>query len=181
MSKFAPDGKNLGVNRLVRYARDRETLFELDPDGMSRMIRARDQVDHAIENKIPVYGLTTGLGSRVTETLNREQLTSFSLQTLKGRAQAVGEPLPPDIVRGAMLARLNTLMTGASGASPAVAQCLAACLNANLSPVVGGIGSIGAGDLCLGATMGLALTGEGKMIRADGKTVSARDAMAGEG
>ena len=51
-------------------------------------------------------------------------------------------------------------------ASPAVADGLAAMLNAGVHPVIPASGSIGASDLCLLAYMGLALIGEGEAERA---------------
>ena len=41
----------------------------------------------------PVYGVTTGLGSRVVEAVDGAEAAAFSLRTLRGRATAVGEPL----------------------------------------------------------------------------------------
>ena len=59
-----------------------------------------------------------------------------------------------EAVRAAILARLNGLCAGGSGASPAVAETLAGMLNAGVHPVVPRSGSIGSGDLCLLAHVG---------------------------
>ncbi len=175
--RFTPDGSNLGITRLVRYARDPGTVIGLCDAGLERMRLSRRIVDDAITHSRPVYGLTTGLGSRVTEPLTPEQLSGFPIQTLRGRAQAIGEPLTPEVTRGAMIVRLNTMMSGASGATPALAEHLQVCLNRSLVPVVGATGSIGVSDLCMGATMGMALIGEGEMWLAGGRRRSAAEAL----
>lgn len=140
------------------------------------MVQSRRLVDQAIAEKIPVYGVTTGLGARAIEALDAETLAKFSEQTLAGRAHAIGPPDNAENIRAAMIVRLNTLLTGYSGASPAVADHLLACLSVGLTPVVGSIGSVGAGDLVLGATTGLALIGQGQMQDKDGK-IGASSAM----
>lgn len=136
----------------------------LAPEVLTRLERDRAVVDRHVDAGDPVYGLTTGLGSKSTEALPRDQLAAFSLQTLRGRAQAFGEPLSLPLARSVLLARLNGFCAGGSGASPAVAEHLAACLNANVIPVIPETGSVGASDLCVQAVMGLSLTGEGEMF-----------------
>ena len=155
------DGRTLGIAALMRAARGE--LVELAPEGRARMRAGRAVIDRAVAEGVPIYGVTRGLGARSGETLDGPTLAAFSVQTLRGRAQATGAPERPEIVRAAMIVRLNTLLSGLSGASEAVADSLLACLNAGLVPVVGRIGSIGPSDLVQNATMGLALTGEGRL------------------
>ena len=153
----------------------------LSRDGMRRMRVARRVVDSALRNEEPVYGLTTGLGARVSERLLDQELIEFSYQTIRGRAHAVGQALDRDVVRAAMIVRLNTLLIGASGASPAVATFLRNCLNCGLTPVIGETASIGAGDLCWGATMALSLIGEGEMMDCHGTTGPSQESLAQAG
>ena len=134
MAKLLLDGTGLTVEALAAAARGTGGVT-LAESGLAKMRETRALIDHAIENRIPVYGVTTGLGARSTEALDAETLAGFSLQTVRGRAHAVGEPMPRDTVRALMLARLNTLLTGYSGARPEVAEYLAAVLDANLVPV----------------------------------------------
>ncbi len=136
--------------------------------GRARMLAARALIDAAVQEKRPVYGVTTGLGSNVDKVLSADELATFSVQTLRGRAQALGAPLPCRVVRAAMVVRLNTLLSGAAGASLAVAGVLRDCIGAGITPVVGESASIGASDLVWGATMGVALMGEGRMHDAAG-------------
>lgn len=141
-----------------------------DAAGLDRMAAARALVDQAIERGDAVYGLTTGLGARAAEVLSPEEMARFSVQTIRGRAHAVGAPLPDAYVRAAMIVRLNTLLLGAAAANTAVAEHLAACINEQVTPLVGETASIGAGDLVWNATLALALIGEGPVRDGGGRT-----------
>lgn len=156
-------GKDLAPRQLDRIAKG-EAKVALAPEVKAVLLRDRAVVDRHVEGGEPVYGLTTGLGSKSTEALPREELAAFSLQTLRGRAQALGDPLTVSMARAVLVARLNGLCVGGSGASLAVAESLLACLNKAVTPVIPQTGSVGASDLCVQAVMGLALTGEGGMF-----------------
>jgi histidine ammonia-lyase len=171
------DGASLDALALVKAARPGGQVA-IAPAGLDAMAASRQVILDAVARRIPIYGVTTGLGSRATEALPDSELSAFSLQTLRGRAHASGPPLPAEIVRAAMIVRLNTLLSGAAGASPDIAQGLAAAVNAGVTPVVGEIGSVGASDLLLGATMGLALYGEGQMTDSAGNVMPAADCLA---
>lgn len=125
-----------------------------------------------------VYGVTTGLGARVNEKVSDP--AGFAAEILRGRATAVGEPLPAEVVRAAMAVRAAGLAAGGAGASPAVAAGLVALLNHRVHPVVPRTGSLGAADLCLLAHVGLVLIGEGAAEH-DGRVRSGADALAAAG
>ena len=173
-------GQTLTIDELVAAARPGGRIF-LDEQALERMGRSREVIEAAIRGRVPIYGVTTGLGTRVNETLNEAELAAFSLQTLRGRAQAIGDPLPPELVRGAMIIRTNTLLVGAAGATPDLARFLARCVNAGVTPLVGAIGSIGTSDLLLGAVLGCALAGEGRMQDHAGKALPAAVALEAAG
>jgi len=172
------DGAGLTIDALVRVAQGAPVV--LAPEGLDRMRTARAVIDRAVAEGRPVYGVTTGLGARATEVLDAASLAAFSVQTLRGRAQAIGAPEPAARTRAGLAVRLNTLLTGLSGASPRLADHIAACLNAGLTPVTGEIGSVGPSDLVVNATVGLALIGEGWMHGPAGP-VPAAQALAAAG
>ncbi len=125
------------------------------------LTRERAVVESIVDRHAPAYGVTTGLGSRSSYTLPREELSRFSVRTIRGRANAVGDPLPIPVVRAALLARVNGIAGGGSGVRPEVARLLADMLNARVHPVIPEVGSIGASDLCQMAHVGLVVIGEG--------------------
>jgi histidine ammonia-lyase len=126
--------------------------------------KSRRLVEKYLKEGIPAYGLNTGLGARVNETLPAEELQSFSYRMVRGRAQGLGEPLAVPAVRAVMAVRLNTMLTGASGQSLWIADILAEALNRKLTPVMPRSASIGAADLVAMAAIPHALIGEGEMF-----------------
>jgi histidine ammonia-lyase len=156
-------GVELDPSAVLAVARHRRRV-EISPEAITRMRVAHEVVLAVAARGEPMYGVTTGLGSRVVETVDAASGAEYSLRTLRGRATAVGEPLPEEVVRAAMLVRLNGFCAGGAGTSPVVADGLAAMLNAGVHPVIPSSGSIGASDLCLLAHLGLALVGEGEAV-----------------
>ncbi|HEV3404408.1 MAG TPA: aromatic amino acid lyase, partial [Gaiellaceae bacterium] len=74
----------------------------------------------------------------------------------------------------------NGLARGGSGATPELAQALVALLEHGVHPLVPSIGSIGAGDICVLAHVGLVLLGEGE-AEVGGETLSGAAALAAAG
>lgn len=123
-----------------------------------------------------VYGLNTMVGSARDVRLPEEAIKAMQPTLVVMHAGAMGDPLPSDVVRVAMAARLNGIARGGSGASPAVATMLAAMLNEGIHPVVPSIGSVGAGDLGNHATIALVALGIGQ-AEVRGRTMSAAEAL----
>jgi histidine ammonia-lyase len=160
MTAITLTGTELTPERLRSIARDGTEVVIAD-DAAARIRAANDVVLDAVHTGTPVYGVTTGLGSRVTERV-ADDGADFSLRTIRGRAVAVGEPLGIELTRAALAVRLNGICAGGSGASPAVAELLAGMLNQGVHPVIPRSGSVGAADLCLMAHVGLTMIGEGE-------------------
>jgi len=178
-SPLALTGAKLTPEAVAQIARQSRKVA-ISPEARERLAASRAVVERHLEEDRPVYGLTTGLGQRVTHRLSRDDMAAFSLRTVLGRSVAVGPPLAAEVVRALMAVRLNGLLAGGSGAAPEVAETLAAWLNAGLQPIIPGIGSIGAGDLCLMAHLGLGLIGEGQ-VQFQGEAMAAAEGLAQAG
>lgn len=137
---------------------------EIAPEAERRLLAGRAVVDRALAAGEAVYGLTTGLGARVGHRLSEADLADFSTRTVRGRAHGVGAPLPGAQVRAMMATRLNGFLNGGAGVSPGVVLLLRDMLNRDLQPLVPSIGSLGEGDLCLMAHLGLCMIGEGEAV-----------------
>jgi histidine ammonia-lyase len=172
-------GRGLAPETLTAVARDGASV-EIDPEARERVRASAATVARAAESGRPVYGVTTGLGSRVGEAVDGAHAAEFSLRTLRGRAMSVGEPLSRELTRAAMLVRLNGLCAGGAGAGESVADGLAALLNAAVHPSIPRSGSVGAADLCMMAHVGLGLIGEGE-AELDGARIPADRALAAAG
>ncbi len=136
-------------------------LVELSPKAADRIRHSRDVIAEKLAAEEPTYGLNRGVGHDKDRRISIDELTQFSLMMLRSHEGGFGPPLPADIVRAAMLARVCGIAQGGSGASPAMPETLVAMLNAEVTPVVPSIGSVGAGDLGQMAAIGLVAIGEG--------------------
>ncbi|QJT00019.1 aromatic amino acid lyase [Streptomyces asoensis] len=160
------DGRTLSYDDVVAVARHGARVVLAD-EVLPRLTRDRAVVDDVVDRQVPTYGLTTGLGARSSYALPRAELERFSVRTVRGRANAVGEPLPVPVVRAAVLARVNGIAGGGSGVRPEIPRLLVDMLNARVHPVIPEVGSIGASDLCQMAHVGLVVIGEGGAEFAD--------------
>jgi histidine ammonia-lyase len=151
----------------------------LAPEGRDRVVAARTFLDaNAGEH---TYGVNTGFGRFVSESIPPEQTAELQLRLLRSHACGVGPPYPDEVIRGAMLLRANTLAKGYSGARLETVQLLVDVLDAGIVPHVPARGSVGAsGDLAPLAHLALPLVGEGEAML-DGQRLSGADALAAAG
>src|SRR5213596_175304 len=128
------------------------------------MRAARELVEQAAHGKREhTYGVNTGFGRFVSREIPEELTRELQLRLLRSHACGVGEPYPPEIVRGAMLLRANALAKGYSGAHVHTVELIVRCLNRGVLPHVPSRGSVGAsGDLAPLAHLALPLIGEGE-------------------
>lgn len=152
----------------------------IEPPARERARAAAEVVRRAVQTGLPVYGVTTGLAAGVVHPLAGPEIAAFPLATVPARATAVGEPLSRELTRAAMAVRLNGLCAGGAGAGLAVADGLAALLNAHIHPRIPASGSVGASDLCLMAHVGLTLIGEGE-AEVEGQWMASARALARAG
>jgi histidine ammonia-lyase len=150
----------------------------------TKMMAARELVDRAAHGaREHTYGINTGFGRFVSQSIPEELTRELQLRLLRSHACGVGEPYPDEIVRAAMLLRANALAKGYSGARVETVELLLACLNGGLVPHVPSRGSVGAsGDLAPLAHLALPLVGEGEarfwQDGLGGERLSGRDALA---
>jgi histidine ammonia-lyase len=161
MTAVIVDGRTLTAAGVAAVALDGAQVVLAD-EVLPRLIRDRAVVEDIVDRQVPAYGVTTGLGSRSSYALPREELGLFSARTVRGRANAVGDPLPVPVVRATMLARVSGIASGGSGVSPGITPLLIGLLNAGVHPVIPEVGSIGSSDLCQLAHVGLVVMGEGR-------------------
>jgi histidine ammonia-lyase len=178
MAALILNGRTLDPGSVEKVAFGAEVA--IDKSVRPLLEKGRRIVEQHLANGIPVYGLNTGLGARAGQMLSTEALAEFSLRMVRGRAQGLGAPLAPAEVRAVIVTRLNTLLSGAAGASPHVADYLVETLNRDVIPVMPRHASIGASDLIAMAALPHALIGEGEIL-VDGERKPARAALAKAG
>lgn len=109
------------------------------------------------------YGIKTGFGELEHIVISDADTKRLQVNLLRSTAVGLGDPLPTEIVRGALLLRANTLCKGHSGVRRELIDLLLELLNRRVHPRMPSRGSLGAsGDLAPLAHMGLVLLGEGQ-------------------
>lgn len=142
--------------------------------------RRREALRRHLATGVAAYGVTTGLGYLASETIGDDDQAALQRSLLTARASGLGQPLPRDVVRGAMLLRLMGFLSGFPGATPELCRFLADRLNGGWSPVVPS-GPFGAsGEIAPLAHLFQTFIGEG-LVELDGEHRPAREALARAG
>ncbi|MEM9330059.1 MAG: aromatic amino acid ammonia-lyase [Pseudomonadota bacterium] len=167
------DGKSIDFN-VFCDAMHAVKRIECGQDVFERIKSAQQHVALLSKGEKPIYGMNTGLGANLTYRLKPDEIPEFQKVILRGRAVACGEPLPPEISRGALLARIISATTGLSGISLELFHHLCQFYQAGLAPIVPEFGSIGAGDLTQNASLALSVIGEGEVWNGQDRSKSNR-------
>ncbi|MFK7959522.1 MAG: histidine ammonia-lyase [Phycisphaerales bacterium] len=172
------DGRPLTIDEIESVARGHRPV-ELAEASRRAMDRARAIVEAAAVGPDAVYGVNTGFGSLSRQRIDADAIADVQINIVRSHAAGVGAPLPKDLVRAMMVLLAASLARGRSGARPLVVDGLLAMLAADITPVVPGVGSVGAsGDLAPLSHVALALIGEGPVTHAaDPNPMPAADAM----
>ena len=156
------DGTNLTIPDVIKVAREHEPV-KLSKESRRAVDKARAFVDEKLAQKAVVYGLTTGFGKFSDRYIPEDETAQLQVNLIRSHACAMGDPLPAETVRAAMLLRINALSRGNSGIRLSTLETLLAMLNAGVHPVIPEKGSLGAsGDLAPLAHMVLVMLGEGE-------------------
>ena len=156
------DGRSLTVESALDVA-ERGATAKASPQSLKRMERFRAQLEQKLARGEVVYGVNTGFGSLSDKVVRPEHLEELQLNLIRSHSAGVGAPFPSEVVRAAMLIRLNSLLNGNSAARKEVAELFVGMLNRGVTPYVPEYGSLGAsGDLVPSAHMALTMLGEGR-------------------
>jgi histidine ammonia-lyase len=154
-------GAGLTIEDVVNVAR-RDEKVELDKKAIERIQACRAMLERKIEAHEIMYGVNTGIGEFSEVVLNDDQVKDFQKYLIYNHAAGIGDPMPLDWVRGAMLGRINVHAHGNSGSRLEITQTLVDMLNKGVTPYVCQKGSVGAcGDLAPMSQIALLMMGEG--------------------
>ncbi|HWR44505.1 histidine ammonia-lyase [Sporomusa sp.] len=174
------DGYALTLEDVVKVAREYEEAG-LSDQGRKQIVDSRAIVDKILDAESPVYGISTGFGDFSQIFISKEKREKLQKNLILSHATGVGEHLPEDVVRTAMLLRANSLAKGYSGIKLSTVEMLLTLLNRRICPVIPAKGSVGAsGDLAPLSHMVLVMLGEGQAY-VNGKLMSGAEALAVNG
>ncbi|HEY3295721.1 MAG TPA: aromatic amino acid ammonia-lyase [bacterium] len=156
------DGKKLTVEDVVHVAREYETV-ELSAAALGRIKVCRAFLERKVAAKEIMYGVNTGIGELSEVVLSEDQTKEFQKYLVFNHAAGIGDPMPLEYVRAAMLSRINVHANGYSACRPEITLTYVEMLNKGVTPVVCNKGSVGAcGDLSPMSQIALSLMGEGE-------------------
>ena len=168
MNEVVIDGNSLRLEDVIAVAR-RYAPVSVSPAAQERVTTARRAIDKLVADNAVVYGVTTGFGKLSDVAIPPAKLADLQRNLVRSHAAGVGDLLPEAEVRAMMLLRANVIAKGFSGARAAIANLLAAMLNARVYPPIPEQGSVGAsGDLAPLSHLALSLIGEGTLLHRDG-------------
>ncbi len=173
-------GDSLLIEDIVSVSR-RGMPVVLDEEALQRVGRSRAMLEKLVDSDAVVYGITTGFGCFSDVHISRKDAIQLQKNLISSHATAVGDLLPEETVRAAILLRINALARGCSGVRPALLERLIELLNSGVIPVIPEQGSLGAsGDLAPLSHLALVVIGEGEAFY-KGKRISGAAALAAAG
>ncbi|MBO1359917.1 aromatic amino acid lyase [Acetobacter sacchari] len=159
MTAITLTGTTLPLSDLIAVADG--AYVKLGGDGVARLLAGQRSLERALDRGDGIYGTTSMVGAFKDSRVSGDERPKYALRLLRSHLLGTGPHMPRRVVRTAMTARLNGLLTGHTGASVHLAHALAALLNAGITPVVPEYGSIGCADVGLMSHIGATLLGEG--------------------
>ena len=174
------DGSQLRIEDVEAVARNRDQV-SVSKDAWGRIDVCRSMIQRKIDAHEVMYGVTTGIGEFSEVVLSPDQVEEFQKYLIYSHAAGIGEPMIEEVVRGAMLGRINVHCHGNSGGRPEITEHLINMLNRGITPIAAAKGSVGAcGDLSPMSQIAMSMMGEGEAIY-DGKRMPSDAALESAG
>ncbi len=153
--KIILTGNNLTLPEIISVAKNNAVVeFTEDPVILSRINKCYEKMIDQVKEGVPIYGCNTGYGARASRVVTKgttEKRLQMAREVSEGIAHidvSVGPTFTKDIIRAAILIRINMLMRGVSAVKLKDLDIYRQMLNEDIIPVVNQYGGIGAsGDL----------------------------------
>jgi histidine ammonia-lyase len=173
-------GSGLEIEDVVDVSRNGKKV-ELHPDSLEKIKKCRAMLENKIRAREIMYGVNTGIGELSEIVLDDDQIKDFQKYLIYNHAAGIGDPVPDEQVRAAMLSRINVHAHGNSGCRPEITLTLLEMLNRGVTPHVCQKGSVGAcGDLSPMSQIALLMMGEGQAYY-KGELLDGKVALEGAG
>ena len=180
MNEVVITGSEITLRQIVNVARQGAKV-SLSPSAEEKIVQSRRVVDRLVEDSKVVYGVTTGFGMFSETFIEKEYTNSLQKNLIVSHAVGAGNFFTDEVVRAAMLLRVNNSAKGYSGIRLEIVHTLIRMLNEGVTPVVPEKGSLGAsGDLVPLAHMVLPVLGLGQ-AKYKGEIMDGRAAMEAAG
>ena len=166
-------GGTATINDLVSVARfGAKVAFSKEYE--ERVNHCRAHVDRFSHEGKAIYGLTTGLGDNWKKFIPEKDRETIQRNNIYAHTCAVGEPIAEECTRAMMFVMLCHFGSGHTGIRLETLVLIRDMLNAGISPIVPGHGSVG--YLTLEGHIGMVMIGEGKATY-QGETLDGAEAL----
>lgn len=157
------DGKGLTISEVSKVGTG-DAEVQLTDSAKDEIKEGRRALKQAVrESEDSLYGITTGFGHLVNEDVDPGKRRQLQENLIRSHSSGVGDSFPREIVRAAMVLRINSLARGNSGIRLRVVRRMVQMLNEDVVPLVPRLGSLGAsGDLAPLAHLASVLSGFGR-------------------
>src|SRR3954447_12475946 len=153
-------GDGLTIDSIARVAAGMRVQLSEDAKIRAGIQASCDFIERAVENSVPIYGVTTCFGGMADQVIPKEMAAELQANLIWSHKAGTGARLPIADVRAGMLLRANSLSQGISALRPEILRRFEIFLNAGVTPHVHEFGSIGAsGDQVPLSYVAGALTG----------------------
>jgi histidine ammonia-lyase len=168
---------DLGLIRSVAAGR----AVRIEPSLLAAVRRQRAEALAALADGRLVYGVNTGMGALSSVLLTEQQQRSHQRNLLLARATGGPPWLSEPEARAVVTVRLLTFLSGDAAVSAELCQRLADLLNRGVVPAVPRAGTGAAGEIIQLAHAFGPVAGIGRVVRPDGTTVPAGQALREQG
>ncbi len=173
----------LDAKNLAKYMHQ----VNLNSASLPLMERSHALLKTWLDQRLPIYGINTHFGDQVnlldenlrsSEENYYESIKNRQENLIRSHTCGLGDVVPAEIIRVAMMLRIHCLSQGYSGVTPSLTQNMIDYLNAGITPVVRRFGSIGAsGDLIPLAMIASGMTGQNTQVFYRNEIMSASEAI----
>ncbi len=168
MHKVLLDGESLTVCDAVSVARGHRDCngghtypwVEISGDVREKLGAFRTGLQARMDAGDIIYGVNTGCGIKKGTIIPDDEIDAYQAHYIPAHCVGFGDPFPEEIVRLAMVLRVNSFCKGNSGLRVELLEKILECYNKCVVPYIPKKGSVGAsGDLCPLAHMSAVLIG----------------------
>jgi histidine ammonia-lyase len=155
-------GAGLTLDDAEAILRNRIERLSVSGPARKRVAQARQSLVELINTGATIYGVNTGFGKLSNQRIDADDVLALQENLLRSHAVGMGPLLSIGMSRLALVLRVQALVKGFAGVTPALIDQLIEVYNRGVVPAVPEQGSLGAsGDLAPLAHLALVVMGEG--------------------
>lgn len=164
MSHFNYGADHLTAGKAIAIARG-ELKGTLNKETIARIHASQQNVEQIVQAGKTVYGVNTGFGILANTAISADDTATLQYKLLQSHSVGVGNPIPIEVAKLMLIAKVHTLAKGYSGVQLGTIERIIWQMDNDIIPVVPEKGSVGAsGDLAPLSHLFLPLIGLGEVF-----------------